>query len=74
MLKPTFLGTLWLIAAVSGTAGAQEIAEIDTEAGRAIINDEWRSMYAATAVVDWTRGPPPTTQAGGSGRFVPWVA
>lgn len=56
MLRLSPLGALVLIATVDATAFGQEVVEIDAEAGRTIIDDEWRSMYYGSAVVDWTRG------------------
>lgn len=34
-------------------AEAQQVVTVDFEAGRTIIEDEWRAMYPRTAVVDW---------------------
>lgn len=56
MLRLLPLWALVLIATADGAAFGQEVVEIDAEAGRTIIDDEWRSMYYGIAVVDWTRG------------------
>ena len=47
------LGLALLAAPVTG---AQQIVEVDLEAGRTIIDDEWRSMYVGLVAVDWDRG------------------
>ena len=56
MLRLSPLGALVLIAVADGTALSQEIVGIDTEAGRTIVDDEWRSMFYGTTAVDWNRG------------------
>lgn len=56
MLRLSLLGALGVIAVTSGSLRAQEIVEIDTETGRTIIDDEWRSMYFGLTAVDWDRG------------------
>ena len=43
------------MAFAAPAAGAQQIVEIDLEAGRTIIDDEWRSMYSGLIAVDWDR-------------------
>ncbi len=50
---PAILALFLLLPPV---AGAQQIVEIDLEAGRTIIDDEWRSMYTGLIAVDWDRG------------------
>lgn len=47
-----FFGLILLLPPV---ASAQQIVEIDLEAGRTIIDDEWRSMYTGLIAVDWDR-------------------
>ncbi len=54
MLRTSLLGIL-LATASGGAISGQEIVEIDSEAGRLVFADTlYRSMEAATAVVDWT--------------------
>ncbi|MYG81672.1 MAG: hypothetical protein F4187_07890 [Gemmatimonadetes bacterium] len=54
MIRVIFSGVAVLVAAAPAIA-AQQVVEIDFEAGRIIIDDEWRSMYFGLAVVDWNR-------------------
>ncbi|MCY4573578.1 MAG: hypothetical protein OXF01_12345, partial [Gemmatimonadetes bacterium] len=44
-----------LVLLAGPVASAQQIVEIDLEAGRTIIDDEWRSMYTGMIAVDWDR-------------------
>ena len=55
MPRLSLLGALTLTV-FTGAVGAQEIVEIDLEAGRTIIDDEYRSLYGGRVAVDWTRG------------------
>ena len=52
--RPTWL-SLGLVLLASPVASAQQIVEIDLEAGRTIIDDEWRSMNIGLIAVDWDR-------------------
>ena len=52
--KPLLLG-LAMIAFGTAHAGAQQVLEVDFEAGRTIIDDEWRSMFHHDVAVDWAR-------------------
>ena len=51
----TVLTTAFLLVAAAPAVASQQVVEIDFEAGRIIIDDEWRSMYPGLAAVDWTR-------------------
>ena len=53
-LWPLVLALTFSVLTVS--VGAQEIVEIDLEAGRTIIDDEYRSLYGGRVAVDWNRG------------------
>ena len=53
-LSPFVLAMTLTVLTVS--VSAQEIVEIDLEAGRTIIDDEYRSLYGGRVAVDWTRG------------------
>lgn len=55
MLRPLLFRTFGLILATSGTGVAQQVLEIDFEAGRTIIDDEWRSMRSHLMAIDWDR-------------------
>lgn len=46
---------LLLTVLAASPAGAQQIVEVDYEAGRTILDSEWRSMRMAPVVVDWDR-------------------
>ena len=48
--------TVALLLATGALADAQQVLEIDFEAGRTIIDDEWRAMSSYLAAVDWERG------------------
>lgn len=39
----------------AAAADAQQILDIDFDAGRTIIDDEWRAMYSGIVAVDWER-------------------
>ena len=45
--------SLGLVLLAGPVASAQQVVEIDLEAGRTIIDDEWRSMYTGLIAVDW---------------------
>ena len=55
MLRLSLLGALSPIL-LANSADAQEIIEIDMEAGRTVIDSEYRSLYSGLVAVDWTRG------------------
>ena len=44
-----------LAALACTVAEAQQVVEVDFEAGRTIIDDEWRSMFHHDLAVDWAR-------------------
>ncbi len=44
-----------LIILAASPSAAQQVVEIDFEAGRTIIDDEWRDMAPAHLAVDWDR-------------------
>ena len=55
MLRSSFFGVFGSVILAS-SAGAQEVVEIDLEAGRTIIDSEYRSLYSGRVAVDWKRG------------------
>ena len=55
MPRLSLLGAL-TPAVLAVSVSAQEIVEIDLEAGRTIIDDEYRSLYGGRVAVDWNRG------------------
>ena len=55
MPRLSFLGAALALIAAGSDVHAQEVVKIDTESGRTIIDDEWRSMYRGLAAVDWDR-------------------
>ena len=55
MPRLSFLGAALALIAAGSDVHAQEVVKIDTESGRTIIDDEWRSMYRGLAAVDWNR-------------------
>lgn len=54
--RTPFAVSFALLLLLPPVAGAQQIVEIDLEAGRTIIDDEWRSMYTGLIAVDWDGG------------------
>ena len=55
MPRLSILGAALALIAAGSDVHAQEVVKIDTESGRTIIDDEWRSMYRGLAAVDWDR-------------------
>ena len=55
MPRLSLLGAALALVASGSNVHAQEVVKIDTESGRTIIDDEWRSMYRGLAAVDWDR-------------------
>ncbi len=52
---PPVAGLSVLVALASSGAGAQQVVEIDTLAGRTIIDSELRSLSTSVMAVDWQR-------------------
>ena len=55
MPRLSLLVAALVLVAAGSNVHAQEVVKIDTESGRTIIDDEWRSMYRGLAAVDWDR-------------------
>ena len=56
MPRPSLPWVVGLVMLASSPSAAQQVVEIDFEAGRTIVDDEWRAMNPSHLAVDWSRG------------------